>query len=503
MISVNSSSKKIACNLDIFELFESLRCKYSDDNLFLLESLSGPNKDVSKSIIGFNPIFGVEFHVHHFRLKGSTSIRNKIAEKLNNIDWIRPIKAFEYQMLDTKRMWDLLRIIEASFKVTYLDEEQDVAFGFFGYIGYDAIHAIEDIPYSIKDDKGLPILNFKIYQGMINIDLEKEETHLTINTSTDFSDNVTDTEILRLFDDKKINNKDAETSVNSVQQLVNSVSDSITKEEYVELVNKAMRHIEIGDIYQIQLGHEIKINSDIQPYSVYKRLRSLNPSPYMYYANLSDQTIISASPELFVRIDKENNITMRPIAGTIKIGATEEENAKLQSQLLNDEKEKAEHIMLVDLCRNDIGKICQAGTLEVDELMVIEQYSHVSHIVSNVLGKKKEDYDKYDVIAATFPAGTMTGAPKIRAMEIIEDLESTRRGIYAGSVGFIGFNGVVDTALCIRTAMYHDNVYTIRASGGVVYDSTPLGEWNESISKLSATYFAITNRELKNESFIN
>ena len=498
MISVNSSSKKIECSLNIFELFQTLKGKYSDDKLFLLESLSGPNKDVSKSIIGFNPIFGVEFDTYNFELKGSSDIKMKISEQLNEINWIREIKEFTYQIPDTKKIWDILRIIESSFEVNYLDKDQDIAFGFFGYIAYDAIHAIEDIPYSIEDDKGLPILNFKIYQGIINIDLDKEETYLTINTSSNFSKNITDTEILKLFEKNK-----TKEVIDTVPEQINSISDSITKEAYMKLVNKAMEHIKIGDIYQIQLGHEIKINSDIKPYTVYKRLRSLNPSPYMYYANLSDQTIIGASPELFVRIDRKNNITMRPIAGTTKIGKTKEENIKLQQELLNDEKERAEHIMLVDLCRNDIGRVCQSGTLEVDELMIIEQYSHVSHIVSNVTGKKKEAYDKYDVIAATFPAGTMTGAPKIRAMEIIEELENTRRGIYAGSIGFIGFNGVVETALCIRTAMYHNNIYTIRASGGVVYDSTPLGEWNESVSKLSATYFAITDRELRNESFIN
>ncbi|MDA7742342.1 anthranilate synthase component I family protein [Francisellaceae bacterium] len=503
MIKVISSSKKLETHFDSFALFESLKNKYSDEELFLLESLSGPNKDVSKSVIGFNPIFGVEFHVKKFKLKGSERIKHKVDMRLKSEDWIESLNAFEYQLLDAKDMWKVLRLMESLFSVQYEGAQKDIAFGYFGYIGYDAIHAIEEIPYTIKDDKSIPILNFNIYQGMFNIDLEKRETFLTINTSDDFDSNDTYSEMMGMLEAPVMESGKSGDLDASISEKINSITDSITKQEYLKLVDKAMDHIELGDIYQIQLGHEIEINSDIEPYAVYKRLRTLNPSPYMYYTALSSQHIIGASPELFLRLDKDDNITMRPIAGTVKIGATPEENKILQQNLLNDEKERAEHIMLVDLCRNDVGRVCKKNTLEVDELMVIEQYSHVSHIVSNVIGKKAAEYDKYDVISATFPAGTMTGAPKVRAMEIIEDFENTRRGIYAGLLGFIGFNGIVETALCIRTATYQDNVYTIRASGGVVSDSTPIGEWNESISKLSATYFAITDKELRNENFIN
>lgn len=500
MINVTSTCIKLKSPLDSFSLFESLKSKFIDSELFLLESLSGPDKDVNQAVVGLNPIFGIEFHINKFKLCGSKKIKLEIEKEFLLKKWIIKKGDFEYKLVDIKDIWKTLRLIESLFNVEYIGENKDIGFGYFGFIGYDAIHAIENIPYSIEDDKETPIVSFNIYQGIFNIDLQKGETYLTTNLSALFS-GLSHDEILNLVTNNPIKNE-VPDNIEAISQ-INSITDSVSKNDYLQWVEKALYHINLGDIYQIQLGHEITINSDISPYTVYKRLRTLNPSPYMYYTQIGSQHIIGASPELFLRIDLDNNITMRPIAGTVKIGDTPEHTTKLHNELLSDEKERAEHIMLVDLCRNDVGKVCETNTLSVDELMIIEQYSHVSHIVSNVIGIKKSCYDKYDVISATFPAGTMTGAPKIRAMEIIEEIETTRRGIYAGAIGFIGFNGVVETALCIRTAMYNNNVYTIRASGGIVYDSTPTGEWNESISKLSATYFSITNKELKDENFIN
>ena len=194
---------------------------------------------------------------------------------------------------------------------------------------------------------------------------------------------------------------------------------------------------------------------------------------------------------------------MRPIAGTCIRAKDATENKKLKDALLRDEKEVAEHVMLVDLCRNDIGRICKTNTLKTSGLIIVEEYSHVNHIVSTVVGNLKEDVNTYDAIKATFPAGTMTGAPKIRAMEIIEELEESRRGIYSGALGLIGFNGFVNTALCIRTAIYKDKVFSIRASAGIVADSEPESEWQETLSKLGSSYLAITGKELRNECFVN
>jgi len=237
------------------------------------------------------------------------------------------------------------------------------------------------------------------------------------------------------------------------------------------------------------------VESDADPLDIYRRLRARNPSPYMYVAPFSGFTLVGASPESFIRIEN-GKISMRPIAGTIRRGKTPEEDDALAKQLLSDEKELAEHVMLVDLCRNDIGRVCEPGSLEADELIILEKYSHVHHLVSNVVGQLRKDQDAFDAIAATFPAGTMTGAPKIRAMEIIEALELTRRGAYAGAVGLIDFGGAVNMALCIRTVTCQGSRFSLRASAGVVADSKPENEWRETLQKLAAPFWAVTGQEI-------
>jgi anthranilate/para-aminobenzoate synthase component I len=243
------------------------------------------------------------------------------------------------------------------------------------------------------------------------------------------------------------------------------------------------------------LGHELVIDSEADELIVYQRLRQRNPSPYMSFVDLGDMALISASPELFLRIAGDDMV-MRPIAGTApRTGVPAVDELRVQ-ELCADAKEIAEHVMLIDLCRNDLGRVAQIGTVEVDEYMVVENFSHVFHLVSNVIAKKAEQFDAYDVIQATFPAGTMTGAPKVRAMEIIESLETSRRGGYAGAFGLLDFGGFVNTGLTIRSIFHSAAGYHLRASGGVVADSTPAGEWRETLAKLSATYWAVTNREL-------
>ena len=266
----------------------------------------------------------------------------------------------------------------------------------------------------------------------------------------------------------------------------------------MEIVARAKEHIAAGDIYQVQLGHEISIESDVDPVDVYRRLRDRNPSPYMFLARLAGQDIIGASPELFLRVSGDL-ATLRPIAGTIGRGATRDEDGCRARRLQTDPKEQAEHLMLVDLCRNDLGRVCRPGTLQVDEYLVPEQYSHLIHLVSNVVARVRTECDAFDVLTAAFPAGTMTGAPKVRAMEIIESMETARRGVYAGAIGVIDFGGYVNTALAIRTAVRANGRYRLRASAGIVADSVPANEWRETIHKLNATYWAVTGKELNGE----
>ncbi len=450
--------------IDVLQGYCKLSTQFKRDELFLLESLAGPRNDCRKSIIGFNPLF---------TLKISKNEQRPILE--------------------------LLREFEARFDIDYDACNIDLSyrFGAFGYLTYDAVRHFETLPKIIADNQSLPSVLLTIYQGVIYTDLASNHSYLILNQFADIQDKklYSEAEILALLNIAE--NNDITILDRPIPAPMN-VRDTITQEEFFTWTDTAFEHICQGDIYQIQLGHEIQIQSHIDPFLVYQRMRVLNPSPYMYFTELDGITIIGASPELCVNV-KDKTITIRPIAGTIKRGSTPAEDQTQQDKLLTDPKERAEHLMLIDLARNDISRICQTGSLQVTEYMVIERYSHVFHIVSNVIGHLAPAADHYDVIAASFPAGTLTGTPKIRAMELIESTEKTRRGLYGGAIGLIDFRGNIEMAICIRTALYQNSTYSIRASAGIVIDSKKEAEWNETISKMSAPYLAITGKELKNE----
>ena len=263
-----------------------------------------------------------------------------------------------------------------------------------------------------------------------------------------------------------------------------------TQAGFEKAVERSLEYIRAGDIMQVVLSQRLTIPFAASPLDLYRALRTLNPSPYMYFIDLEDFHIVGSSPEILVRLEDEV-VTLRPIAGTRPRGATEAEDLAHEQDLLADPKERAEHIMLMDLGRNDVGRVAGIGSVHVTDKMVIERYSHVMHIVSNVSGKLRPGMDAIDVLRATFPAGTVSGAPKVRAMEIIEELEPTRRGIYAGAVGYIGWNGNMDTAIAIRTAVIKDGQLYIQAGAGIVADSVPRNEWNETMSKARAIFRAV------------
>lgn len=265
---------------------------------------------------------------------------------------------------------------------------------------------------------------------------------------------------------------------------------NFTKKQYMEAVEKAKEYIRAGDIFQMVPSQRFSRKINAHPFSLYRALRAINPSPYLYYLRFHDMRIIGSSPELLVRL--ENGIVeTRPIAGTRRRGKTEQEDEQLKKELLQDKKEKAEHLMLVDLGRNDLGRVCETGSVNVTEFMNVEKYSHVMHIVSHVTGKIKKGKDAFDVIRACFPAGTVSGAPKIRAMEIIEELEPTQRGPYAGAVGYFSFSGNMDTAITIRTIVIKGDTAYVQAGGGVVADSVPECEYMETINKAKAMFKAL------------
>lgn len=263
-----------------------------------------------------------------------------------------------------------------------------------------------------------------------------------------------------------------------------------TREGFIAAVEKSKEYIRAGDIFQVVLSQRLSVPFNARPVDVYRALRALNPSPYMYFLDVGGTQVVGSSPEILVR-QQGGEITVRPIAGTRPRGKTVEEDSALEAELLADPKERAEHLMLIDLGRNDVGRVAEAGTVEVGEQFVIERYSHVMHIVSEVTGKLKDGMSYADVLRATFPAGTVSGAPKIRALEVIRELEPIKRNVYSGAVGYIGWHGDADTAIAIRTAVIQDGKLHVQAGAGIVYDSDPQKEWEETMSKGRALFRAV------------
>jgi anthranilate synthase component 1 len=280
-----------------------------------------------------------------------------------------------------------------------------------------------------------------------------------------------------------------------------SVESNVAKERFLQNVERCRDHIVAGDIYQVQISQRFQQRTSVHPFSVYRALRVVNPSPYMYYLAMGDSYIIGASPEMLVRVE-DGLVETHPIAGTRRRGRDEEDERRMEEELTSDEKEQAEHIMLVDLARNDIGRIALPGTVRVTELMAVEKYSHVMHLVSHVVGRLRPELTSYDALRANFPAGTVTGAPKIRAMEIIAELESDRRGPYAGAVGYFDFSGNLDSAITIRTIVMKDGMAYAQAAGGIVYDSVAELEHMESGNKARACLRAIGKAEEMEEGLV-
>ena len=294
----------------------------------------------------------------------------------------------------------------------------------------------------------------------------------------------------------EIHNKLLEPYKDEDQKPKNKIifSSSVSKEEYLDSIKKIKDYIVEGDVMQVVYGQEFTTPFEGSPINLYKSLRKLNPSPYMYFLKIDDLHIVGASPEILVRL-QNNEVTVRPIAGTIKRGKNENEDNELAYKLRNDPKEIAEHLMLIDLGRNDVGRIAKIGSVKTTEQMKIEKYSHVMHLVSNVIGELEKGYSSIDVLKATFPAGTLSGAPKVRAMEIIDELEPDRRGVYGGAIGYLSWTGNMDLAIAIRTAVIREKELSVRAGGGVVYDSDPEAEYQESLNKAQSIIKAIEDMD--------
>lgn len=474
--------------VDPLQAHRGLREWLGEERVYLLESLAGPEIDNRISLIGVNPLFTVSVSGLDVDLSGVGSVVDMAMRAALGSGALAETGS-QLVLASRGSPWDLLRALRACFRLSPDPDPGTYSFGFFGFFGYDAVRYIETLPETIPDTSELPDILLSVYQATLQFDLVKRTAALVHGNS----DRWEPLPLERLT--QAVTAPPPAGAAPAPPPAPRSVTDSIAAPDYKDRVSTALHHIGIGDIYQVQLGHEILIESDVAPLDVYLRLRDRNPSPYMYYAPLGGSVIIGASPEVFLRLE-DGLLTMRPIAGTAPRGASEAEDRAAVEALSNDPKEVAEHIMLVDLCRNDIGRVCVPGSLDVTELLIVERYSHVFHLVSNVVGRLSETFDVYDAIRATFSAGTMVGAPKVRAMEIIEDLETSRRGVYAGMIGLIDFGGYANTALCIRTTEHRNGTYRLRASAGVVADSRPDKEWRETLVKMGAVYWAVVGKEL-------
>jgi len=485
MESFKLLKEKLDSNFTPLQCYETLKKSYGINDCYIMESLSGLECGEIMSVVGFDKLAQISIKVNELTISGIRQVKEVLKEFLSNCSYLKSNK--ESFFIDEKRTWDVLQGIYKVFSV-----KEHTNFGFLTFLGYDAAWHIEKLPRIIqKDDLELPEICLVLYRGIITFNQANSNAVFEQIIMNDFSP--IDINIL----EKEFKNE-IEPKAQEKISLPTNISDSITKEEFISIAESCLEHITNGDIYQIQIGHELQITSKIDPFDVYLRLRKINPSPYMYFIPINDAIVVGASPELFVRKQGEK-VAMRPIAGTVRRGENANEDKRNIYELLSSEKEVAEHMMLVDLCRNDLGRLCKPGTLDVNEQLEIERYSHIFHLVSNVRVELDDGKDIFDVLASTFPAGTMTGTPKIRAMEIIESYEKSRRGMYAGALGLISLNGDAVMSLCIRTALYKDSKYSIRASAGIVADSKPENEWQETLNKLNASYLAITGKEFEKE----
>jgi anthranilate synthase component 1 len=370
--------------------------------------------------------------------------------------------------------------------------------GLVGYFGYDAVRYIEPrlgAPGK-PDPLDTPDILLMVSDEVVVFDNLSGKLYIVIHVNPEIPDawNLAQ----RRFDElvsrlcQSIPSRAAAPTASPVRE--SDFVSGFTQQGFEAAVARSREYIIDGDIMQVVLSQRLSIPFRAAPIDLYRALRTLNPSPYMIYLNLGEFYIVGSSPEILVHLE-DGMVTVRPIAGTRPRGASEDEDLALERELLADPKERAEHLMLIDLGRNDVGRVAQTGTVHVTDQMVIERYSHVMHIVSNVDGRLKPGLTAIDVLKATFPAGTVAGAPKIRAMEIIDELEPVKRGIYAGAVGYIGWNGNMDTAIAIRTAVIKDGMLHIQAGAGIVYDSVPRREWEETMNKGRAIFRAVAMAE--------
>jgi anthranilate synthase component 1 len=450
------------------------------DHSFLFESVEKGNKFARYSFLGASP------HLI-FQARGKTITLREGPEQRAYAIGDDPLRELERLM--------------SGYRPVPVDGLPLFSGGAVGYIGFEAVTQFEPtVPRAKKDDLGVPDAYFFITDTLLIFDHLERRIKIVANA------HVADpTHADRAYDEAvaKIEELESRLARAVPGRLLPVFSDIIplepavnmTRDQYVQMTEAMQEYIRAGDIFQVVPSQRFEVPFDASAVDLYRALRLINPSPYMFILKLGGMALVGSSPELHVRCE-EGKVQIRPIAGTRPRGKTPEEDDRLTAELLADPKERAEHVMLVDLARNDVGRVCNFNTVRLTDFMITERYSHVMHIVSNVEGQLAPGHSAYDVMRATFPAGTVSGSPKIRAMQIIADMEPTCRGTYAGAVGYFGFSGNLDSCIAIRTVLLKDGKAYLQAGGGLVADSTPLGEYQESINKAKAGLKALAMAKL-------
>jgi anthranilate synthase component 1 len=462
------SSKKVKNDDEVLNLIDNF---LTEKNSFIFESVEKGKIKGRYTIFGKNPD-----KIWEFNNNNSYLIRNKKKIKLRE----KPNQLIE-------------KIIE-EFKFETPKKLPNICSLISGYFSYDSIRYIEKIPNNCKNDLNLPDVRLLRPRTLIIHDNLKKEIFFIINIFSDEKIN----NYKKKFDDIKseLFKLNIQSSIKHLKALENNVLKDIkvksntSKDKFLKMVSKAKEYIKLGDIFQVVLSQRFEAKLTKKPLDIYKKLRLTNPSPFMFFFNFSDFQIIGASPEILVRL-RDNKITVRPIAGTRPRGKTIKEDNFFEKDLLKDKKELSEHLMLLDLGRNDAGKVSKINSVKVTESFIIERYSHVMHIVSNVIGEYNKKFSKFKSLLAGFPAGTVSGAPKIRAMEIIDELETTKRKVYAGGIGYFSANGEFDTCIALRTAVAKNNKFYVQAGAGIVADSKPINEYEETVNKAKALINAL------------
>ena len=442
---------------------------------FLLESVQGGEKWARFSFIG-------------------TGARARFRATGNDVEWM---EGDEHERV--KAAGDPLEFLRdklAAYRPAVAPDLELPRFvgGAVGVVGYDWVRFVEDIPNSNPDTVGLPDLAFVLPEVVVVYDNIKHTAlivkHVYLRDGDDVPARYAETtrQVDAVVDQLRAALPPEERRAPARQEM--EVERNMSREDFHEIVKRAKEHVEAGDIFQVVLAQQFSVPLQVDPFTIYRQLRAINPSPYLFYVRTEGAVLIGSSPEILVRLENDR-IDVRPIAGTRRRGRDADDEARMEEELRTDPKEIAEHVMLVDLGRNDVGRVAETGTVDVNEFALVEKYSHVMHTVSNVQGKLRPGLDWLDVLRATFPAGTLSGAPKVRAMQLIDELETVRRGVYGGCVGYVDYSGNMDMAITIRTAVVKDGRVTFLAGAGVVADSDPELEFKETINKARAVVQAI------------